>query len=170
MSTIDTKDYGITAYQTTNDVAKKTIFIEVEVLNFTIEVIFEKNKTGLLKIINEIPTEYRNILKDDAQTDKMKSQLKAGLSKDGMVEFPNVLDYFFYIIDNNLQKCKFIITEKPDKEEFQDITCLAFDLLDDILERKGMDIACEPNQERQMRNEVGSYIAGKIWAFCENKI
>lgn len=147
-----------------NQQTKKTTFIEIEALGIRIEVIYTNNVINLTKFVNEMPTEYLNLLtKEKLINDSPKVELK-------LANCDYFLDYFYYTIDNNLEKYKFIITEKPPQECMQDIFCMANDMLDDILASKGMDIAPRPDQERQLRNEVGAYIGQRIWDFCNKKL
>lgn len=150
-----------------NHQAKKTTFIPIDALGIKIEVIYTNNVTNLTKFVNEMSSEYRNLLTKEKypRVDSQGNKIEISLDK-----CDYFLDYFYYTIDNNLQKYRFVITEKPSEEEMKDIFCMANDMLDDILAIKGMDIAPSPHQERQLRNELGAYIGQRVWDFCTKKL
>lgn len=150
-----------------NQQTKKTTAIEIKALGIEIEVVYTNNVTNLTKFVNEMPSEYRNLLTKEKNPSVDSEGNKIEITLD---ECDYFLDYFYYTIDNNLEKYKFVITEKPSEEEMKDIFCMANDMLDDILAIKGMDIAPTPHQERQLRNEVGAYIGQRVWDFCTKKL
>lgn len=147
-----------------NQQTKKTTFIPLEFLEAEIEVIYTNNVANLTKFVNEMPIEYRNLLtKEKLLNDSPKIELK-------LDKCDYFLDYFFYTVDNDLEKYKIIITQKPKENDMSNLVSLCADLLDDILECEGMDIASTPGQERQLRNVIVGYIFAKTWKFCTNKL
>lgn len=147
-----------------NQQTKKTTFIPLEFLEAEIEVIYTNNVANLTKFVNEMPIEYRNLLtKEKLLNDSPKIELK-------LDKCDYFLDYFFYTVDNDLEKYKIIITQKPKENDMSNLVSLCADLLDDILECEGMDIAPTPGQERQLRNVIVGYIFAKTWKFCTNKL
>lgn len=147
-----------------NQQTKKTTFIPLEFLGANIEVIYTNDVTNLTKFVNEIPEQYRSLLvKDKPINDLPKVELK-------LADCDYFLDYFFYTVDNDSEKYKIIITQKPTEDDMENIICLCSDLLDDILECEGMDIDPIPGQEKQLRNKIAAYIGAKTWKFCTKKL
>jgi len=133
-------------------------YIPCEAYGFKIHVNFTNEEVELNKLYNKLSKEQ-------------KEQLADGLDPQDLSNLQYFLDYYYYTVDNDLKKYEIIITQKPEDSELKDIFCLASDLVDEILYKKGYDIpANSADDNKQLRNELASYIGQEIWDFCKNKI